>query len=134
MRSLRHVMSECPLSGRGHGHVSNFYIVNLENFATASRRYTGDNGAAGGNTDGCPGRQKPLRRHCIQTTILHGARLNCIAGMNADSAAQRMNSSRSGTVTARSGNTLKGKVCHTPRVECRPGDRFLSLGRESVGG
>ena len=32
-------MSECPLSGRGQGHVS---IVNLENFATASRRYTGD--------------------------------------------------------------------------------------------
>jgi len=35
-------MSECSLSGRGHGHVSNFYIVDLENFATASRRYTGD--------------------------------------------------------------------------------------------
>ena len=35
-------MSECSLSGRGQGHVSNFYIVNLENFATASRRYTGD--------------------------------------------------------------------------------------------
>jgi len=39
MRSL--VMSECSLSGRGHGHVSNFYIVDLDNFATASRRYTG---------------------------------------------------------------------------------------------
>jgi len=37
------VMSECFLSGRGQGHVSNFYIVDLENFATASRRYTGDN-------------------------------------------------------------------------------------------
>ena len=35
-------MIECYLSGRGHGHVSNFYIVDLENFATASRRYTGD--------------------------------------------------------------------------------------------
>jgi len=35
-------MSECSLSGRGHGHVSNFYIVDLENFATASRRHTGD--------------------------------------------------------------------------------------------
>jgi len=35
-------MSECSLSGRGQGHVSNFYIVNLENFAPASRRYTGD--------------------------------------------------------------------------------------------
>jgi len=28
--------------GRGHGHVSNFYIVDLENFATASCGYTGD--------------------------------------------------------------------------------------------
>jgi len=32
------VISECSLSGRGQGHVSNFYIVDLENFATASRR------------------------------------------------------------------------------------------------
>ena len=42
MRSLSLVMSECSLSKRGQGHVSNFYIVDLENFATASRRYTGD--------------------------------------------------------------------------------------------
>ena len=35
-------MSECSLSGRGQGHVRNFYIVDLENFATASRLYTGD--------------------------------------------------------------------------------------------
>jgi len=35
-------MSEYSLSGRGQGHVSNFYIVDFENFATASRRYTGD--------------------------------------------------------------------------------------------
>ena len=35
-------MSECSLSERGQGHVSNFYIVDFENFATASRRYTGD--------------------------------------------------------------------------------------------
>ena len=42
MRSLSLVVSECSLSGRGQGHVSNFYIVDLENFATASRRYTGD--------------------------------------------------------------------------------------------
>jgi len=42
MRSLSLVISECSLSGRGQGHVSNFYIVDLENFATASRRYTGD--------------------------------------------------------------------------------------------
>jgi len=27
---------------RGHGHVSNFNIADLENFATATRRYTGD--------------------------------------------------------------------------------------------
>ena len=42
MRSLSLVMSECSLSGRGQGHVSNFYIVDLEHFATASRRYTDD--------------------------------------------------------------------------------------------
>ena len=42
MRSLHLMVSECSLSGRGEGHVSNFYIVDLENFATASRRYTGD--------------------------------------------------------------------------------------------
>ena len=35
MRSLSLVMSEFSLSGRGQGHVSNFYIVDLENFATA---------------------------------------------------------------------------------------------------
>ena len=35
-------MSECSLSGHGQGHTSNFYIVDLENFATASRWYTGD--------------------------------------------------------------------------------------------
>ena len=42
MQSLSLVMSECFLSGRGQGHESNFYTVDLENFATASRRYTGD--------------------------------------------------------------------------------------------
>ena len=40
MQSLSLVMSECFLSGRGQGHVSNFYIVDLKNFATASRRYS----------------------------------------------------------------------------------------------
>jgi len=35
-------MSDCSLTGSGQGHVSNFYIVDLENFATASRRYTSD--------------------------------------------------------------------------------------------
>ena len=39
MWSLSLVMSECSLSGRGQGHVSNFYIVDLENFATACRLY-----------------------------------------------------------------------------------------------
>ena len=42
MRSLSLVMSECSLSGRGQCHVSNLYIVELENFATASRGDTGD--------------------------------------------------------------------------------------------
>ena len=42
MRSLSFVVSECSLSGRGQGHVCNCYIVDLENFATASRWYTGD--------------------------------------------------------------------------------------------
>jgi len=42
MRSLSLVTSECSLSGRGQGHVSNFYIVDLENFATASHRCTRD--------------------------------------------------------------------------------------------
>jgi len=36
------VMSGCFLSGCGQGHMSHFYIVYLENFATSSRRYTGD--------------------------------------------------------------------------------------------
>ena len=38
MRSLCLVISEFSLRGRIQGHVSNFYIVDLENFATASRR------------------------------------------------------------------------------------------------
>ena len=42
MQSLSLVLSECFLGGRSQGHVSNFYIVDLENFATAGRRYTGD--------------------------------------------------------------------------------------------
>jgi len=41
MWSLSLVTSECSLSGRGQGHASNFHIVDLEDFATASRRYTG---------------------------------------------------------------------------------------------
>jgi len=42
MQSLSLVMSKCFLSGRGQGHVNNFYIADLENFATASCQYTGD--------------------------------------------------------------------------------------------
>jgi len=42
MWSLSLVTSECSLSGRGRGHVSNSYIVDLENYATARRRYTGE--------------------------------------------------------------------------------------------
>ena len=33
-------MKNLPWKWRGQGHVSNFYIVDLENFTTASRRYT----------------------------------------------------------------------------------------------
>jgi len=42
MQSFSLVMNEFFLSGRGQGYVSNFCIVDLENFATASRRYAGD--------------------------------------------------------------------------------------------
>ena len=42
MRSLSFVITERFLNGCGQGHASNFYIVVLENFATASRLYTGD--------------------------------------------------------------------------------------------
>ena len=42
MWSLSFVMSACSLSGHGQGHASNFLIVDLENFAMASRQYTGD--------------------------------------------------------------------------------------------
>jgi len=42
MQSLILVMSECSLNGRGQGDVSNIYIADLENFATASPRYKGD--------------------------------------------------------------------------------------------
>jgi len=35
-------MSECSLSVRSQGRVNNFCIVDLENFVTANRWYTGD--------------------------------------------------------------------------------------------
>jgi len=41
MQSLSLVTSECFLSWRGQGHVSDYYIVDLENFATASRQVVG---------------------------------------------------------------------------------------------
>jgi len=34
------VMTNCPLSGRGEGHVSNFYILDLDNL-TASHQCIG---------------------------------------------------------------------------------------------
>jgi len=34
-------MADCPLSGRGRSHVSIFYILELENVATPSRRRIG---------------------------------------------------------------------------------------------
>ena len=48
IRSHGSAMWSLSLSGPGQGHVSNFYIVDLENFATASRRFvydTWDNGS-----------------------------------------------------------------------------------------
>jgi len=42
MQSLSLVMSERCLSGPGQGTCEQFLLVELENFATASRRYTGD--------------------------------------------------------------------------------------------
>ena len=35
------MMTDCPLSGRGQAHVISFYILDLENFAVASRRCIG---------------------------------------------------------------------------------------------
>jgi len=39
--SINFVMTDFPLSGRVLDHMSNFYILDLENFATASRRCIG---------------------------------------------------------------------------------------------
>jgi len=70
MQSLSLVMSECSLSGRGQGHVSNFYIVDLENFAKASRRYTGDihNSSVVGLFMTPTGRSKRLDRVMVECT------------------------------------------------------------------
>jgi len=64
MWSLSLVMSECSLIGSGQGHVSNFCIVDLENFATASRRYTGD--------------IHNLTRRFVYDTWDNGSRLGCV--------------------------------------------------------
>jgi len=42
MRSISLVMSECFLSGRGEGHVSNFYIVKISPQQVVGTGYTGD--------------------------------------------------------------------------------------------
>ena len=72
MRSLSLVMNECSLSGRGQGHVSNFYIVDLENFAKASRRYTGDihNSTVGGLFMTPIRQRKRLGRVTVECTCL----------------------------------------------------------------
>jgi len=78
MLSLSLTMSECSLSGRGQGHVSNFYFVNLENFATASRRYTGDihNSTVVGlfmtpETIGADPVASWLSAHCLSLIVYH---------------------------------------------------------------
>jgi len=71
-------MSECSLSGRGQGHVSNFYIVDLENFTTASHRYTGDirNSSVVGLFMTPTGQWERLDRVMVQCTcLLHIAAL-----------------------------------------------------------
>jgi len=66
------VMSECSLSGRGQGHVSNIYIVDLENFATTSRRYTQDihNSSIVGLFMTPIGQRKRLNRIMVDCTCL----------------------------------------------------------------
>jgi len=66
------VMSECSLSGHSQGHVSNFYIVDLENFATASRRNTGDihNTSVVGSFMTPIGQWKRLSRIMVEFTCL----------------------------------------------------------------
>ena len=82
MWSLSLVISEWFLSGRGQCHVSNFYIVDLENFAAASRRYTGDthNSTVSGlfmtpETMGAESVASWLSAHCT-LSITHCLRLN----------------------------------------------------------
>jgi len=72
MWSLSLATSECFLSGRGQSHVRNFYIVDLENFATASRRYIGDihNSTVVGLFMTPTGQWKRLDRVMVECTCL----------------------------------------------------------------
>jgi len=65
-------MKNLPWKGRGQGHVSNFYIVDLENFATASRRYAGDihNSSVVGLFMTPTGQWKRLDRVMVECTCL----------------------------------------------------------------
>jgi len=65
-------MSECSPGGRGQGHVSNFYIVGLENFATVSRQYRGDihNSSVVGLFTTPIGQWKRLDRVMVECTCL----------------------------------------------------------------
>jgi len=76
MSRVNLVMSECSLSGRRQGHVSNFYTVDFENVATESRRYTGDihNSSVVGLFMTPPGQWKRLDRVMVECTcLLHTA-------------------------------------------------------------
>ena len=59
-------MSECSLSGRGQGDVSNFYIVDLENFATGDIH----NSSLGGLFMTPIGQWKRLNRIMVECTCL----------------------------------------------------------------
>ena len=79
MWSLSLVMSECSLSGRSQSHVSNFYFEDLENFATASRRHTGDmhNSSVVGLFMTPIGQRKRLDRVMVECTCLLHIALHC---------------------------------------------------------
>jgi len=67
-----------PWKARGHGHVSNFYIVDLEN-STASRRYTDDihkSSVVGLFMTPETMRATRSRRGCVHTFITHCLQLN----------------------------------------------------------
>jgi len=72
MRSLSLVISERSLSGHDQGHVSNFSIVDLEYFAIARHRYTGDihNSPVVGLFMTPTGQRKQLDRVMVECTCL----------------------------------------------------------------